>query len=72
MGDITSTYYVDISLKNTEWKARRTIFPHRCIFTGQWIKPFEIAVRGKHEYIIVNHYWTTSNELIIQKLRGNA
>jgi len=81
MGNLISTYFGDISTKGRIWNKARVIWPHRNVFTGKRLMPFTRAVRARlqtpwgpssisyGEYIA---YWTTPEELVIQKLKGNA
>jgi len=81
MGYVVSTYYGDISLKSRVWDEARMLWPHKNLFTGEWMMPFTKAVRARiqtevgpisvmyGEYIAI---WTTPEELIMQKLKGNA
>jgi len=77
-----STYFGDVSLSRRVWDEARPLVPHRCLFTGEWIMPFTKAVRSRMlgdngnpgnifygEYTV---YWTTSEKLIMYKLKGNV
>ena len=82
MGDlVTQSYFGSISLKGRIWDEARPLWPYKNLFTGKRMMPFKLAARARidsqygpvsvsyMEYIV---YWTTPQELIMQKLKGNA
>lgn len=83
MGHISKALFGDLLAEgsNRVWDECRPWWPHKNIFTGKWMNPFKIAARARirtehgdtsilyMEYIA---YWTTPQDLIIQKLKGNA
>ena len=81
MGYVVSTYYGDRSLQSHVWDEPIMIWPHKDIFTGKRLMPFTKVVRGRLQTdvgpisIMYGDYialWTTSEELIMQRLKGNA
>jgi len=81
MGYVT-TYFGDVSLSRRVWDEARPIFPHRCLFTGKWIMPGRKSVRsrmigfdgkpGNIFYMEYTVYWTTPENLVMYKLKGNV
>ena len=69
-----------MSFSNTAWKEKTAIFPHRCIITGQWIKPGTKAMKGvrhiSHHLDPTTHapstevYWADSVQWTFKELQG--
>lgn len=82
MGNLTKevdSWWISIDRKSIKWNRRVNILPHRCLFTGKWIRPFsKVAVRGIRKPrnlwadSWVEAYWTTSQELVYRTLKGDV